>query len=375
LRRWKKGLAALLIFTALLGLLVPASGSASNVYLMAVNDRVLETTPANMPTVVGGVLYVPYTMLSKQVINGIDLGVNALYSTTRRTVLVTDGQRGVTFDPQANTAQDLLGNPLAVRAMVRNSMVFVPIDWLCQYFGIISCTQTRTRYGMLVRVTNSAATLGDRDFVDAAEVQLADSLSHYLSMAESTGNEGPTPSGTVQPSDPPSGAELFLAFRWGTETAECAQLLERQNQRGLFLFTCGELRRQDDLVRRLVGAGHTVGLALTGEDAAGCLEQAAEGRKLLAAAARYHALVVSADGLGEAGRAELARAGYVSWSATVEGDGYASGSALVRGLSTRDVNFVEIQCGAGSAAFLRAALSAMEEENCQIYQATAPALV
>ena len=180
MRGWKKGLAAAaLALVFLAAALVPAFGAVGGVNLMAVNERVLDTTAENMPRTVGGVLYVPYTMLSNQV-NGINLGVSALYSTTRRTVLVTDGQRGVTFDIQNNTAQDLNGVPVSARAMVRNATVFIPIDWICQYFGIISCTRTRTPYGTLIRVTNSAAILTDRDFADAAGMQLADSLRRYL---------------------------------------------------------------------------------------------------------------------------------------------------------------------------------------------------
>lgn len=373
MKRWKKTLLAGLCAALLMGLWVPASGSAAGVYLMAVNDRVLvDVTAENMPTVAGGVLYVPYTMLSNRD-RGINLGVTAMYSTTRRTVLVTDGRRGVEFDTRSNTSQDLMGNPLGVRAMVRNSMVFVPIDWLCQYFGSISCTRTRTRYGTLIRVTSAAATLGDREFVDAAENQLAASLQNYLASG-GRGEDDPAPSEEVPPSDPPSGAELFLACRWGGETAECAQLLEGRSHRGLFLFTCEELEKQDGLVRRLVGAGHTVGLVLTGENAADCLYQAERGRSLLSAAARYNALVVSADSLDEPGREELVQAGYVVWSATVHGTEYSSGSALVRGLSVRRVNYVEVDCGKGATALLRGMLNAMEDENCQLYQATAPAL-
>ena len=62
------------------------------------------------------------------------------------------------------------------------------------------------------------------------------------------------------------------------------------------------------------------------------------------------------------------------WVPTVQGNGWSTGRALVRGLSLRRVNYVELECGPGSAALLREALRAMAEENCQIYQATAPAL-
>lgn len=372
--RWKKGLLAAALAALALGLLAPAFGSAADVNLMAVNETVImELTRENMPRTVGGVLYVPYTMLSNQS-TGIDLGVNALYSTTRRTVLVTArGQKGVIFDLQANTGEDLDGNPVTARAMVRNATVFVPIDWLCQYFGTISCSRISTPYGTLIRVTSGAAVLNDRSFADAADNLLASSLQHYLESGGGT-EDVPTPSGEVQPSAAPSGAELYLAFRCGDEGEECARLVEAQGLRALFLFAPEELEERGGLVRRLVGAGHTVGLALTGETAGDCLDQADEGARLLAAIARCPALVVSAPGLDEPGRAELREAGYAVWSADVRGEDYPSGSALVRGLSPRRVSRVELDCGPGGASFLRGALSAMEEEACQAYQPTAPEL-
>lgn len=65
MKGWKRGLlAAALCALMALGFAVPASGAAGTVYLMAVNEKVLDTTAENMPAVMGGVLYVPYTMLS-----------------------------------------------------------------------------------------------------------------------------------------------------------------------------------------------------------------------------------------------------------------------------------------------------------------------
>ncbi len=373
MKRRKKILTLVVSAALLLGLLVPAFGTTSDVNLMAVNDRVLDITPENMPRTVGGVLYVPYIMLSNQV-SGINLGVSALYSTTRRTVLVTDNQQGVIFDIQSNTAADLNDVPVSARAMVRNGMVFLPIDWLCQYFGSISCTRTRTPYGTLIRVTNSAAILGAQDFADAAGPQLADNLRRYLDAGGLGGGGSPLPSGGVESSAPPSGAELYLALHPGVSAQDCAQLLEGRDQRALFLFTCEELAQEADFVRHVVGAGHTVGLALMEDNLTGCLAEAGRGRALLAAVARYHALVVSAPNLDSEGREALEQEGFVAWSASVKGENYASGSALMRGLNSRRMNYVELECGANGAAFLRSALSAMDEENCQIYQATAPAL-
>lgn len=375
MKRWKMALPAAVLLAALaLGMTGLASGSGAEVNLMAVNERVLvELTTENMPRTVGGVLYVPYTMLSS-LSTGIDLGISSLYSATRRMVVVTNrGQKGVIFDLQTNTAQDLAGNPVPARAMVRNDTIFVPIDWLCEYFGTISCTRTPTRYGTLIRVTNANAILTDEGFVDAADNLLASSLAHYQESAGNAGAE-PTPSGGVQVSEPPSGAELYLAFRCGDEGEECARLVEGRELRALFLFTPEQLGQRDDLVRRLVGAGHTVGLLLTGESAEDCLTQGSEGAALLAAIARYPALVVSAPDLDGPGREELAGAGYALWDAGVLWKDYPSGSALVRGLSPRRTNYVELDCGPGGADFLREVLAAMDEEECRAYQPTAPAL-
>ena len=374
MKHWKRGtLAAALCAVLLLGIAVPAFGTPSTVYLMAVNDTVMETTAENVPAMVDGMLYVPYTMLSSR-ISGIDLKVSAVYIATRRTLLVSSGQKGVMFDTQTNTAQDLQGNSLPVRAVVRNSMVFVPIDWVCEYFGTISCSRVRTRYGTLVRVTNSAAILSDVEFVDAGDSLLADSLRRYLSTVENGGGTGTSPSSQPEPSSAPSQAELYLAFRWGEQAEEIAHTLENRGERALFFFTPDELRGQDDLVRRLVGAGHTVGLTLEGENGPDCLSQAEEGRRVLAGVAWCSALVVRADRLEQEGWEELTQAGYVRWTATSRGEDYLDGAALVEELDPRQMNYVELGCGQGSAAFLRGALSAMDEEVCRIRQATASAL-
>lgn len=379
----KKGLlAAALCALLVLGMAIPAFGSASTVYLMAVNEQVLDTTVENMPAVVGGVLYVPYIMLSNRV-NGVNLGVSALYSNTRRTVLVSNGQIGLLFDTQTNTAQDLEGEPVSARSMVRNSMVFLPIDYLCEFFGTISCSRVRTQYGTVIRVTNSSAVLSDRGFADAASNQLADNLRRYQASIAPPAASGAPP--TAAPSQPPADpspepsaapiqAELCLALDWGEQGEEAALILEGRGERALFLFTCQELRAQDDAVRRLAAAGHTVGLVLTGEDVEDCLAQWEEGRRLLAAIARCPALVAGAPELDGEGLDALAQAGCAVWPPTMRGADYRSGAALVEALSPREMNLVELGCGPGGAAFLRGMLSAMDGQECRLYQATAPML-
>lgn len=412
MKGWKKRLLAGLCAVLLTGLLLPALGSASGsttIYQMAVNERVLDITAENMPMMVNGVLYVPYTMLSSRVTE-INLRVTALYSSSKRTLLVSSGQRGVIFDTRANTASDIQGNPLPARAAVRNNMVFLPVDWLCSYFDNLEYSLTWTRYGTLIRITNSDVILDDAEFVDAAEEWLAEKLRRYQdSIAPSAVPSAPatvaTPAPTpppAQPSAPPvqssapavsappvqpsaapvpsptpsqepeEGAEFYLALRWGEQGEQAAQLLEGRGLRALFLFTPDELRQQDDAVRRLVGAGHGIGLDLTGAE--DCLAMGLEGRRLLAAAARCDTVIACADGPDQDSRTLLREAGYVLWDASLRGERYLSGEALVRGLDPDRLNYVELTCGEGGAAFLRAVLNAADSANCTVYQPTAPAL-
>ena len=384
MKAWEKITLACLALCALLlmGVLgLRASAAGGTVYLMAVNEKVLDTTVENMPAIMGGTLYVPYTMLSIRD-SGINLGVSALYSTTRRTLLVSNGQIGVVFDTQANTAQDLQGNPVTARAMVRNSMIFVPIDWLCSYFGTISCSRVRTPYGTLIRVTNGAVVLRDLDFVDAAGGQLEEKQRNYLaSIAPPPDTPAPTsPPGPVnpgpsgEPSAPPLQAEVLLALRWGEQGAEMAAQLEARGERALLLFPWDGLEANDDAVRRAAAAGHTVGLLLTGETVEDCLAQGLEGRRLLAEIARYPALVASAPALGEEGLEALAREGWALWTPELSGEGFRTGRALTAALDPRRPNRVELDCGPAGGAFLRGLLAALDGEDCQVRQATAPAL-
>ncbi len=378
---------AVLCAAFLMGLIATANGAPANVYLMAVNDRPMEMTAENMPMMAGGALYVPYTMLSSRATT-INLGVSAQYNSTRRTVLVSSGQQGVVFDLQANNAYDIRSNPLDAHAVVRNSMVFLPIMWLCNYFGSINCTLTRTNYGTLVRVTNSAVVLSDREFVDAASSQLADNYYRYLASIQPASTPtptaaptarptaGPRPSATPTPSEPLPGerAEVTLAYRWGDQAAEAARLLENASQRALFLFTPEELAANDGLVRRLAAAGHTLGLVLTGETAEDCLVQAEEGASLLAAMARCPLFIVEAPALNGDGRAALEQAGYVLWEPHLRADDYGSAGAVMRALSARRINRVELTCDGTGLDLSRYLWSAMTAASCRVYQATAPLL-
>lgn len=356
---------ALLGMALLLAIAVAGSRAASNVYFMAVNERFVEMTPENMPMSVNGALYVPYIMLSIQH-TGINLGVSAQYNASRQTTLVSDGFRSVVFDLQSNTAYDAQGNPVNARAVMRNAMVFLPLAWVCSYFGLTRYTTNWTPYGTLVRLTNSSVVLSDADFLDAADGLLRDNLASYqqaISQQNQPSSASPSQP-QPEPSEPPdSGSTVYLAFLWGDTAQAIAEQMSELGTPALFLFTPEQLAQQDSLVRQLVGAGHSVGLDLTGNTVAQCLQQAQQGSQLLADIARCPAYLVRADGLDQAQRAQLEQAGWAVWSATVRWDAPATAYQLLGRLSGSRANYVEAVCDSQGHAALSAALQALTGEG------------
>lgn len=363
-------LLAVLLCAVLLGCLLTTASGSSNVYLMAVNDTVVEMTAENMPIMVGGTLYVPYTMLSSKY-SGINLGVNAQYSTTRRTVLVSSGRMGVIFDPQANTSYDLDQNPLSGRAVVRNSMIYLPIAWVCEYFGSIAYSTIKTEYGTLVRVTNNAVVLSDIDFADAASSMLRTNYQKYMnSIREQNNNQGGNNTGPV--GEEGTGPVVYLAFRVGEKTEETARLLENYVHRALFLFTAEQLAGQDELVRRLVGAGHTVGLELTGDNPEDCAAEIRRGIRLLADVARSALTILYAPNLDRQERESLREQGWALWQATLTDDEVSNSAQLFRALGSSAPNFVEITCGARGLGLVNDAMQTLAGTGYRLRQAVAP---
>lgn len=351
-----KRLAVLLLCVVVLaGVAIPAGG-ASNVYFMAVNDKVVEMTADNMPLVVGGVLYVPYTMLSAKY-SGINLGVNAQFSVSRGTVMLTQGAVSVVFNPQDDVCMDLYGGILDARAVVRNGMVYLPLAWVCEYFDGLSYSLIRTEYGTLIRVTNNMAVLEDLAFEDAARTMLRANYQRYIS---SIGGSQDGPGGSASQGQGNTGPLIYLAFRVDGQTEAMAQMLELNRQWGLFLFTVDELKEQDELVRRLVGSGHMVGLELTG----GGEEEAAEGSRLLADIARYPLTIVSGTDGPEAGGL---------WKATCVADGLTIRD-LLGSLNEGTPNFVEVTCDEAGTALMDRFLTVVLGGNYRLRQTVASVL-
>lgn len=388
-RRWLKTLISIVLIVLMLGGLIVFASGSSPVYLMSVNNMVLQMSYENMPLFFGNELYIPYIMLSPQV-TSTDLGVWAQYSPSKGTLTVTDGNRSVIFNIRKNTVQDHRGVAVDAMALVRNSMVYIPVEWLSEDFDQVAYSLSVTPYGILVRLTNRfASVLSDADFIKAADFLLRKNLEDYENSQRQNISPGtqtpstppvstptPTPPPTTSPSMPPEPVaipDIYPAFRWDVKTNKVAELLEEQEQHGLFLFTNQELMEQDDLVRRLVARGHQVGLVLQGRNLDECLSQLARGRELMKAICHAPLLIVSADELSESDLEALKEQGCAVWRANLNGEG-EKWKSLSKQLRADRPNFVQLSCDSDGVKILSELLSGMEEEKYQLYQVRAPIL-
>lgn len=391
-RHWLKTLISVVLIVLMLGGLIVFASGSSPIYLMSVNNMVLQMSYENMPLFFGNELYIPYIMLSPQV-TSTDLGVWAQYSASKGTLTVTNGSRTVVFDIRRNTVEDHRGVSVDAMALVRNSMVYIPLDWLCEDFEGVAYSLSATPYGILVRLTSqSASVLSDEEFIKAADFLLRKNAEDYQKSQRQTNppetqspsvppvtpptTPTPTPPPTTSPSVPPEPvavADIYPAFRWDVKSNKVVELLEEEGWRGLFLFSNQELMEQDDLVRRLVARGHQVGLVLQGSDVEECLSQLIRGREMMKAICYSPLLIVSADELSETDLDELKDLGCAVWRADLNGEG-EKWKSLSKQLRTDRPNHVQLPCNSDGIKILTEFLSGVKEEKYQMYQVLAPML-
>lgn len=260
-----KRIVCLLLVVGLLVCLTAPAGSASDLYLVAVNDSLpLPLSAATMPFYSSGTLYLP-----QSVFDASALGVSAVYSSADKTLSLTD-QDGhqLVYYLASGTAVTEEGNSYTVSATLRGGIVFVPASYTMQYFGYAISTLTSQGGRNVIRITTGSQVYDDELFLQEADNMIEYRVSQYLSNV--------TPGGSVtlpstDPDDTPdqagTAATVYLAF-WGTEhLSTLLSELKNANRSATFFFTEEELAQNPTLALEVAAGGHTVGIRLTGYEA------------------------------------------------------------------------------------------------------------
>jgi hypothetical protein len=268
---------ALVLVIQLLGM---PSAAAEQVYFTSVNESILELTEATMPFWSGGFLYVPSTVFS----DSEELDFSYSRNLTKQTMVFwmpSQGNNALVFNLKNGTVTDGNGDAKSPGAIVRGSVVFVPVGLMASFFGL-TYTNIPVSHGYLVRIRNSRSALPDAVFADAATSQMEARYEQYLQSK--TDSQGGGTNNTEDPEEEEGeeteGKRLYLCFL-ADDTQEVEALLDALDQyRCQATFCCTEqfLEEGGALLRRMVGKGHSIALAV--QDT----EEAARGNELLSRA-------------------------------------------------------------------------------------------
>ena len=336
----KKRICSLVCVLALaLGILsLSALGApTTTVYLLATNDKMCDLPNGALPILVNGTVYVPYTVFDKEATH-TDLGVYYGIRQDRDVILnLYSLNNNLTFAVSQGTCVDRDGNKMNFQAVIRNGIPYVPAKAVCTFFDLQYSFLPTPDRGTLIRICNSSARLSDTIFLNAASNAMLSWYNDIIQSMEPQPSALPTPTPTATPtptpgpsSSPPANSKENVRAYLAVDASEADQDLTSLfgNTRVLFLFTPDSLAGQSDLVRSAVGAGHSIGLVVSGtlEEAR---EQLRQGNDLLKHIARTRTRIVSApDDLTET----LSQEGWSCWTPNVSG---STASTLLANLDTR----------------------------------------
>ncbi len=277
----KRLLCTLLIFSLVCtACVIPGSG-ASDIIFVAVNDTIPSAlNEASMPFYSGGTLYLPYT-----VFNNSALGVVPTYNTLEKTLTLATQSRQLLFSLSSATAVDENGTSYDEAALTRYGIVFVPASFCASYFGLSISYLTSLGGYSVVRLKTGDEVYSDTLFIEKAENLITYRVSQYTNAQEPPASSGDsssttspgspsTPSVPDSPEEPPDPADetepdkpvlhLFLAIEGVSSSV--LNYLDAHEETATFFLTAEEIAAAPDLVRRISGSGHTIGVNAIGED-------------------------------------------------------------------------------------------------------------
>ena len=310
-----------------LGLFLPQPAQAADLYFTSLNDRATSLSADTMPFWSGGTLYVPYSVFDKNLNEiSVDLGLTASYGRNSNTVTIYSTRQMLVFDLTAGNSRDeLSGEVFSSRAVMRNGRPFVPLGAVCSFFGL-QYSYNSVPYipqAYLVRIKNADAVLDDATFIDAAKNLLNTRLRAYtqsLNPGESTDPDSTPDSnaGGAQTVQPVSAANIPTYFAILCDSAEtlpsALSALDTAQRYAVFFLSPQLLEEQGELVRQILGSGHSVGILARGGDAG-------ETRALLErGGAALEEQVLSRTTLAyvpKEQREELSQDGWVCWNETL----------------------------------------------------------
>ena len=369
----KRALPLLLAAVLLLTLLPIRAGAAGDIYFTAINDNLLPLTSDTMPAWVDGVLYVPYTVFDSSY-TGSNLRINWNQNRSSNTFTLYTLNDTLVFDMNQNNSKNAhTGELFYYKAITRNGKVYVPIAFVCSFFGL-GLSRISTPYGELVRIKNASVVLSDKDFTDGAASLMETRLKRYQqsivpSDPDTSDDPGTSPGVSDDPDDGShSSARVYLAIacQQNGELHAMLDVLDNYTYTALFLVRPDDLEALAGPIRRAVASGHTVGFLLDEDEASPqTMEQANEALFTIACTKTAVYSLTGGD------TSALAAAGYIAFSSNV--DGTLSASRIMSRVAARSGKVrILFPSGGGAASKLSQVVRQLRQDDYTIRPAVEP---
>ncbi len=259
----KKFIAFLVILTIILSIF-SISAIAVDVNFIAINDKLLSLD--SMPYFFGSA-YVPIDVFTQFNDDGIGFHVNLTYFQSGNTYSLYTSEKQLYYSVSDGTVYDHEDVRYYTPTILRNGELFVSVQFVSQFFGLSWSRIQGSGYGDVVRITDGNQFLSDSDFLAAAESLMKSRYESYMSTIPTP---TPAPTATPTPSAEPEedeeeeeeGGTLYLTFE-GAPSENLINLLDTYSIKASFYLTADEIAENADLVRKIVGNGHVLGVLCT----------------------------------------------------------------------------------------------------------------
>ena len=355
----KKIMAAAACLLLLLLLLPPSAIAEDKPIFISIDDELLPYDPAYSVVVSDGVYYVPWYIFPNY-----GFSISYSYFASASTAYLYSGGQQLFFDMVTGDTFDGNDNHYTVSAIWHNNVVYLPLNLMQYFFGGFTYSISGNEYGSILRISTDAAILSDEEFLQAAKTAMRTyylaSFSSYIPQTVEPVPEppSPTPAATAtptviaptaetpipspEPSPAPSpevaeeprplshaGERIRLALV-GLPTERVLNILAQTGIRTCFFLTAEEIRQDPDLVRRIGGEGHSIGIFCGEEDPRGDWEA---GNELLFEAARLRTLLVASPSAAAEACLAMAEAEELVYCGSVPEGVEAMGSAALAELA------------------------------------------
>ncbi len=365
-----------LAFILLLSLLTKPASAADVYYYGAVNYWLNPAWEWYMPVQLSSGIYIP-----SQLLDDSDAGITVTYNKTQRYLTVYNTERSLHFNLDLFVAFDSY-RQYDYAVIENNGIFYLPLDAICSYFDI-SYTRIATAYGTIIRIKTAPVLSSDADFVTGYSNKLAQYSKDYERL-HTPPSPAPQPSGvTATPTPSPKVTQppiLYVSFDV-TSAAAMPALLDVLDSHGIlatFFFTEQALKESNDVVRRVIGTGHSIGILGADEEPFfespdAMLQVLQETNERLRKATLAQSRLVRVQGgsktkMTPAYRDALAGHGYRLWDWTISVADTASSFSVADSLlekieKANGTSFVRLSVSDTTVSALRKALPKLAEQQ------------